>query len=189
MIGLKPIPLSSNHVPAMNWSQIYDDPEYWKPESLLANHSKFRNVATTMGSTHIKDKDGLNLNVNCLDVDSEHVKRLLSIPLNQLYLEINPELKASIQTFANGLESVSSDVNIESLTILSILQKVTYVTKTRKPEGVHIYWLSRNQNPSVPNHKYKIKSGFKFEIKTGKQMCTLPTSTHREDSLLCYWAY
>jgi hypothetical protein len=118
----------------------------------------------------------------------EHVKRLLSIPLNQLYLEINPELKASIQTFANGLESVSSDVTIESLTILSILQKVTYVTKTRKPEGVHIYWLSRNQNPSVPNHKYKIKSGFKFEIKTGKQMCTLPTSTHREDSGFHYCA-
>jgi hypothetical protein len=24
------------------------------------------------------------------------------------------------------------------------------------------------KNPSVPNHKYKIKSGFEFEIKAGK---------------------
>ena len=88
----------------MNWSQIYNDPEYWKPESLLANHSKFRNVATSMGSTHIKDKDGLNLNVNCLDVDSEDVERLLTFPLNQLYLKIKPELKVRIQTFVTGLD-------------------------------------------------------------------------------------
>jgi hypothetical protein len=145
MIGLKPIPLSSDHIPTMNWSQIYDDPEYWNRGSLLANHSKFKNVATAMGPTHIKDKDGLNLNLNCLDVDSEHVGRLLSIPVQQLYLEIKPELRARIQTFVTGLEIIPSDVSIESLTILSILQKVTYVTKTRKTYGSHIYWLSRNQ--------------------------------------------
>ena len=189
MIGLKPIPLSSNHIPSMNWSQIYDDPEYWNHESLRANHWKFRNVATTMGPTHIKDIDGLNLNLNCLDVDSEDVERLLTIPLNQLYLEIKPELKARIQTFVTGLDGISSDdVSIESLTILSILQKVTYVTKTRKTYGFHIYWLSRSLNPSIPNHKCKFKPGCESEIKTGKQMCTLPHSTHRDDSEFHYYA-
>jgi hypothetical protein len=156
-IGLKPIPLSSNHIPAVNWGQIYNDPEYWTPESLLANHSKFSNVATTMGSTHIKDKDGLNLNLNCLDVDSEYVSRLLSIPLNLLYLEIKPELKAKIQTFALGLEIIPSGMSIESISILSVLQKVTYVTKTRKPCGYHLYWLSRNKNSSIPNHKHQYR--------------------------------
>lgn len=96
-IGLKPIPLSSNHIPAIDWGQIYDDPEYWTPDSLLANHSKFSNVATTMGSTHIKDEDGLNLNINCLDVDSERVRRsILFTPLDRLFLEIKPELSARI---------------------------------------------------------------------------------------------
>lgn len=74
------------------------------------------------------------------------------------------------------------------LTILSILQKVTYVTKTRKASGFHIYWLSRKQNPSIPSHKYKVKSGSEFEIKTDKQMCTLPHSTHREDFGFRYYA-
>ena len=80
-IGFKLIPLLSKHIPTINWGQLYDDLEYWKPESLLANHSKFKNVAIAMGPTHIKDKDGLNLNLNCLDVDSEYVSRLLSILL------------------------------------------------------------------------------------------------------------
>ena len=66
-----------------------------------------------MGPTHIKDKDGLNLNLNCLDVDSEYVSRLLSILLQQLCLEIKPELRARIQTFVTGLESIPSDANIE----------------------------------------------------------------------------
>jgi hypothetical protein len=87
-----------------------------------------------------------------------------------------------------GLEGISSDMGIDSRTMLLILQKVTYVTKTRKAYGFHIYWLSRKQNPSIPNHKYNFKSGFESEIKTGKQMCTLPHSTRREDSEFHYCA-
>jgi len=186
-IGLKPIPLNPKHEPVINWGKIYDDPQYWIPESIRADHSKFSNVATAMGPTHIKDKDGQNLNVNCLDVDSQDIMSILASPLSQLYSEIKPELRARIQAFIMSLECISSDVNIEDLTILSILQKVTYVTKTRKEYGFHVYWLSRTRHPRIPSHKYKVKSGSEFEIKTEKQMCTLPSSTHREDPGFHYY--
>ncbi len=57
----------------------------------------------------------------------------------------------------------------------------TYVTKTRKKWGRHIYWLSHAQHKAIRTKD--CKSGCEFEIKTDNSAghCTLPPSIHRDD--------
>jgi P4 family phage/plasmid primase-like protien len=64
-------------------------------------------------------------------------------------------------------------------------QNCTFVTKTKKPNGFHIFWLSRKQNDPISAHN--CKKGYEFEIKTDKNgLCTLPPSKHRDDLAYCY---
>ena len=82
-IGFKLVPLSINHIPSMEWSVIYKNPQYWKIEILNdpIESSKFKNVASTVGNTHIKDLKGNELFIQVLDADSEHVYEILHTSL------------------------------------------------------------------------------------------------------------
>ena len=119
---------------------------------------KFRNVATCFGITH-KDKEGNDLYLNCLDIDSDNVYKIL----------FNLE---------NGKTR-------EQYSFVAMAIQRTFVTKTRKPNGFHVYWLSHEQNKAIST--IDCKSGFEFEIKTDKRgHCTLPPSIHREDNNFHY---
>jgi hypothetical protein len=61
----------------------------------------------------------------------------------------------------------------------------TFVTKTQKDYGYHIYWFehSTDNNPISTD---ACKKGFEFEIKCGKSLCTLPPSRHRDNPLFHY---
>ncbi len=56
-LGFKLVPLSSYHKPVMDWTPIYENPDYWSKEKLIAKWPLFENVATTFGKTHVKDAD------------------------------------------------------------------------------------------------------------------------------------
>jgi putative DNA primase/helicase len=62
----------------------------------------------------------------------------------------------------------------------------TFVVKTEKKTGYHIYWLSQSQNK--PIHKHDCRPGYEFEIKTDKSsgMTTLPPSNHRNNNGFTY---
>jgi hypothetical protein len=61
----------------------------------------------------------------------------------------------------------------------------TFVTKTQKDCGYHVYWLERTDGP-CPIVREHCKKGFEFEIKSGKSLCTLPPSRHRDNPLFHY---
>src|SRR3954463_5525758 len=81
-LGFKLVPLSENHVPAIKeWSPIYDNPDYWTKERFNEpiEHSRFTNVASTVGITHIKDSvENKDLYLQVLDVDSQYVYDIIS---------------------------------------------------------------------------------------------------------------
>jgi P4 family phage/plasmid primase-like protien len=162
-IGFKPIPLDGNNREVGAWTPIYDNPDYWTPEELKKQAYKFKNVATVFGKTHIKDEEGRNLYLNCLDIDSENVYNIF----------FNLENSNSRQKYS----------------LIPKLQKSTFVTKTKKKNGWHFYWLSHKQNKSITNEDCKI--GYEFEIKTDKSKghCTLPPSKHRDDTSFQYKNY
>ncbi|MGB7639580.1 MAG: hypothetical protein WBL88_18615, partial [Nitrososphaeraceae archaeon] len=60
-MGFKLVPLSSDNKPVVNWSPIYEDPNFWTAEKLAAESSKFQNAATVFGKTHTKDSEGRDL--------------------------------------------------------------------------------------------------------------------------------
>ena len=60
----------------MDWTPIYDNPEYWSEEKLIAKWPIFENVATTFGKTHVKDSDSKDLYLNELDCDSDPVYKV-----------------------------------------------------------------------------------------------------------------
>jgi P4 family phage/plasmid primase-like protien len=162
-IGFKLIPLDGNNRETGAWTPIYDNPNYWTLEGLKQQAHKFRNVATVFGKTHIKDEEGRDLYLNCLDIDSD----------NSYYVLFNLENSKSKQKYS----------------LIPKLQKTTFVTKTRKKNGFHIYWLSHRQNKSITTEDCKI--GYEFEIKTDKSKghCTLPPSRHRDDLNFQYKNY
>jgi hypothetical protein len=69
------------------------------------------------------------------------------------------------------------------------MQERSFVVKTRKPNGFHIYWLSHKQHESILTTD--CKAGCEFEIKSGKDSghSTLPPSRHREDTGFHYKNY
>ncbi len=151
-LGFKIVPLDEHGKPAMPWTENYENPEYWTLEKITQESYKFKNVATTFGKTHLKDEPGRPLYLCGLDIDSNEVYKILF------------RLK-------NG--------NSSEYSLFPLVQKCTFVVKTRKPNGFHIYWLSHKQHNQI--NIIDCTEGSGFEIKTGKAMLTLPPSTHRED--------
>jgi hypothetical protein len=71
-MGLKLVPLNEEGKPLYSWTEIYDNPDYWTPESLRKHVNDFKGVATAFGKTRIKDENGLDLYLHCFDIDSEN---------------------------------------------------------------------------------------------------------------------
>ena len=60
----------------------------WSFKKLINDHSRFRNVATVFGKTHIKDKNGQDLFLSGFDCDSDFVYQILTSEIR------NPELNS-----------------------------------------------------------------------------------------------
>ena len=155
-MGFKLVPISGGDAvsPTIKWGKVYESG--WTEEEL--SNIQFPNIATCFGKSHLNDKEGRDLYINCLDIDSEEVFTRLAI--------INDE---------NGKERF----------FISELCEHTYVTKTKKKHGRHVYWLSHNLNPTI--HSRDCKLGREFEIKTDNTgLAALPPSVHRADSKFHY---
>jgi hypothetical protein len=149
-IGFKPVPLNElSKNPAMAWSDIYANPNFWSEEKLTEHLDRFHNISTTFGQTHVTDSGGNRLYLYCLDIDSEQVLQRVTTLLEQ---EWKPE---------------------------------TFVTKTQKDCGHHVYWFEHSGNNN-PISTEGCKKGFGFEIKCGKSLCTLPPSRHRDNPYFHY---
>jgi Bifunctional DNA primase/polymerase, N-terminal len=149
-MGFKPVPLNElSKNPAIAWSEIYDNPDFWSIEKLTEHLYKFHNTATTFGQTHVTGSDGRKLYLYCLDIDSEEALKRVTTLLEQ---EWKPK---------------------------------TFVTKTQKDCGYHIYWFEHSDDKD-PLSTEGCKKGFEFEIKCGKSLCTLPPSRHRDNPYFHY---
>ena len=186
-VGFKLVPLSENHRPVIEWSNIYDNIKYWKIDKFndIIEYSKFKNVASTLGKSHITDSKNNDVFIQVLDVDSEYVYNILSKPISTF--KHKSYLKSRIHNFICDNLGISEN-EFSNLALIDVFKKCTYVTKTRKPHGFHIWWLSHNQNKSISSRD--CKKGYEFEIKTDKKngLCTLPPSTHRDDKDFRYSA-
>ncbi|MDP9286680.1 MAG: bifunctional DNA primase/polymerase [Thermoproteota archaeon] len=151
-MGFKLLPLDENGKPAIDhWTPIYENPDYWTPEKLVQGSHRFKTVATVFGKTRLTD-NGRSLYLYALDIDSEEVYKILFRLQN-----------------GNGPE----------YGLIDKMQQFTFVVKTRKPFGYHIYWLSHEQHKPIITTDCKL--GNEFEIKGNKTCSTLPPSTHRDD--------
>ena len=177
-MGFKLVPLSSDNKPVVNWSPIYEDPNFWSAEKLVNESSKFQNVATVFGKTHHKDSEGQDLYLANIDCDSEPVYGILTTPIEEIS---DPILKSRLQNLLS-----KSEASTTAKTLFEYLKQVTVVVKTRKPCGFHAYWLSHSQHKHVATKN--CKRGHEFEIKTDKSLGhgTLPPSTHRHDKNFRY---
>ena len=114
---------------------IYHHPEFWNKERLTKEAWRFHNVATTFGKTHLKDEQGNDLYLNKLDIDSDEVfTRLANIGIKD-----------------------------KDYFFIDDMCKTTYVTKTHKKWGRHIFWLSHKPYPPVSTKDCKL--GYEFELK------------------------
>jgi hypothetical protein len=149
-IGFKPVPLDDlGKNPVLAWSEIYEDSKFWSEEKFEKYLSKFYNIATTFGKSHVRDLEGRDLYLYCLDIDSEE-----------------------------ALKRVSGLLEGEWKT-------KTFVTKTQKDCGYHVYWFGHTDG-KIPILTEHCKKGFEFEIKSGKSLCNLPPSRHRDNPLFHY---
>lgn len=87
-------------------------------------------------------------------------------------------------------------VDIDSLPVFQGLENViewcrerTYVTRTYKSFGYHIYWLSHQPNPHVGKFHMRNRFDATFEIKTNDSLglCHLPPSPHRDHADFQYY--
>ena len=133
---------------------VYNHPEFWNEERIKKEAYRFKNVATALGKTHLKRDDGSPLYINALDIDSEQVFTTLSR---------------------------LSDHNGNDFYFIDEACKSTFVSKTKKKYGRHIFWLSSEQHKSIGTRDCKL--GTEFEIKTDNSLAliTLPPSRHRDD--------
>ncbi|HXS60640.1 MAG TPA: hypothetical protein VN703_07520, partial [Candidatus Sulfopaludibacter sp.] len=71
-LGFKLVPLSENHKPVIEWSSIYNNSEYWNIQKFNdpKEYSKFKNVVSTVGKSHLRDSENNDLFIQVLDVDS-----------------------------------------------------------------------------------------------------------------------
>ncbi|MGA9843703.1 MAG: hypothetical protein WBP64_18130 [Nitrososphaeraceae archaeon] len=51
---------------------IYNHPGFWNEQRIEQEEGRFKNVATLLGRTHLREPDGHPLYLNALDIDSEH---------------------------------------------------------------------------------------------------------------------
>ncbi len=178
----------------LSWSKAYPDPEYrWSTTTLEIEQDRFNfnHGATMLGRTHFKDSEtGEYLNLNVLDVDCQTVFNRLSIPIRQIldvssWDWVTDRVRSLVDQFLSNVRVVNGDYN-DSL--LDIFKKSTFVTKTRKSFGHHIYWLSRQQRKALGTAD--CMKGFEFEIKTDDSLglCTLPGSAHKDDANFRYAA-
>lgn len=176
-LGFKIVPLSLEHHTVIPWTLIYENSNYWSPESIVTESSKFQNVATVFGKTHIKDSEARDLYLNDLDCDSKPVYKILTTPIQEIS---DPLLKSKLQALFS-----KSEISAKG-SMLEYLEKATVVVKTRKPYGVQTFWLSHTQHDHIGTKN--CKSGHEFEIKTDKSLghATLPPSTHRDDKNFRY---
>jgi hypothetical protein len=178
-MGFKQVPLSANNEAVIPWNPIYENSDIWTPERLAnpTEYSKFVNVATVFGKTHIKDEQGLELYLNGFDCDCKFVYDTLITPIEQLSLPGNPVLCSNIRNLLSKAGASS---------LLDYLKQVTCVVKTRKSYGVHVYWLSHKENNRIRTEDCRPE--YEFEIKTdkGSGHATLPPSRHRNDPTFRY---
>jgi hypothetical protein len=131
---------------------IYNHPEFWTEDRIKKEAYRFKNVATTLGKTRLRAEDANSLHLNALDIDSEQVYTILSR---------------------------LSGRNGRDFYFLDRACKSTFVSKTKKKYGMHIFWLSDKQHKPIITSE--CKPGSDFEIKTIFGLMTLPESRHRDD--------
>jgi P4 family phage/plasmid primase-like protien len=138
---------------------IYNHPEFWSEKRIEREAYRFKNVATTLGKTHLNAKDGSSLYLNALDIDSERVFTILSHLVN-----------------SNG----------DEFYFLDKASKSTFVTSSKKRYGRHVFWLSIR--PHKPVRTNDCIPGCEFEIKTDNSLALmgLPPSRHRVDPAFHY---
>jgi DNA replicative helicase MCM subunit Mcm2 (Cdc46/Mcm family) len=178
----------------LSWTQAYSDPEFrWSTTNLPISKDRFSfdNAATMLGRTHIKDAEtGEYLNLNVLDTDCEKVRSRLNIPLSDLLADSFWEWRTDkvVDLLKSFLASSGVVNGYYNQTLLDILTKSTFITKTRKVCGYHIYWLSRAQRAHIGSKD--CLAGCEFEIKTDDKLglCTLPGSGHKDDLNFRYTA-
>jgi hypothetical protein len=157
-LGLKPVPLSWNHKPVIDWTPVYETQEYWFDEKRIIESPKFENIATAFGRTHLKDSDG-HLYLDGLDIDSEPVHKTMITPIPEIS-DLALKSKLEDLCFKHGI-SVSATTSF-----LDFLKQVTLVVKTKKTCGYLILWHSHTQHPHILTGDCKL--GHAFEIKTDK---------------------
>ena len=138
---------------------IYNHTEFWNKNRIEKEKMRFKNVATLLGRTHLRDTDGRPLYLNALDIDSEQVFTILC------------KLKGPYE---------------KDIYFIDEMCKNTFVSKTKKKFGRHIFWLSHQQHKAIGTRQ--CNHGSEFEIKTGDSpsQITLPPSRHRDDSNIRY---
>jgi hypothetical protein len=133
---------------------IYHHPEFWSEDRIEREASRFINVATILGLTHINGVDGSPLYLNALDIDSEGVFTTLSHLINGK---------------GNNFYFIDDTC------------KRTFVSSSKKQYGRHIFWFSNKQHKPVRTSD--CKPGYEFEIKVDNSqgLMSLPPSRHRND--------
>ncbi len=96
------------------------------------------------------------------------------------------EANENKKVYLHCLDIDSDNVLAILFDFLEELKSKTFVTKTKKDCGYHIYWLSHSQHTSIGARRCKL--GYEFEIKSDNSLglCTLPPSIHRDDPTFRY---
>ncbi len=91
------------------------------------------------------------------------------------------ESKQSSKVDLHCLDIDSDNVLAILFDLVKELKSKTFVTKTKKDCGYHIYWLSHTQHQAIG--RSKCRASYEFEIKSDNSLglCTLPPSIHRDD--------
>jgi len=86
-MGFKVVPLLDNHVPVNEWTPIYDNPNYWNVKDFEDPKicSKFKNVATTFGKTHIRDSEDRELYLQALDLSLNEQNTNIDILIDNIF--------------------------------------------------------------------------------------------------------
>lgn len=88
--------------------------------------------------------------------------------------------------FLHCLDIDSEEVLKKVIKVLEEEWKLkTFVTKTQKDCGYHVYWFEHSDDKSAIVTD-DCRKGFEFEIKCGKSLCTLPPSRHRDNPFFHY---
>jgi hypothetical protein len=96
----------------------------------------------------------------------------------------SPDILRGVNSVLGPVLSVGSPA-FDQISLLDGLKQATFISKTLKPCGHHIYWLESPMHPAI--HTIDTCQGFTFEIKTDKPagLCHLPPSKHRIS--ICIW--